>query len=129
MAICDTTSWNSPRNLENLPGFLEKFSSNPTKLWSASKKMGAPHTIVVAGAGLRAADLARYSSLYTLVNGGLTFNRVLRKFQTKDVTVAKLFAKHIKVKDAIKFLQNTRTGMAVGTPTRLNELMDDGIYE
>jgi protein CMS1 len=40
--------------------------------------------------------------------------------------VAKLFAKHIKIKDAIKFLKNTRTGMAVGTPKRLIDLMDEG---
>jgi protein CMS1 len=58
-AIRDTTSWDKPRDLANLPGFLEKFSGNSTKLWSASKKPGAPHTIIVTGAGLRAAELAR----------------------------------------------------------------------
>ena len=59
----------------------------------------------------------------------LPFRRLLRKFQNKHVTVAKLFAKHIKVQDAAKFLRSTRTGMAVGTPTRLNDLMDNGIYK
>jgi protein CMS1 len=58
--IQDTTSWDKPRALENLPSFLEKFSGNSTKLWSASKKNGAPHTIIVTAAGLRAADIARY---------------------------------------------------------------------
>lgn len=58
-AIQDTTAWDKPRTTDNLPGFLEKFSGNSTKLWSASKKNGAPHTIIVTGAGLRAADLAR----------------------------------------------------------------------
>lgn len=53
--------------------------------------------------------------------------RVMRKFQTKDATVAKLFAKHIKIQDSIKFLKSTRTGIAVGTPTRLKDLMDDGM--
>jgi protein CMS1 len=43
--------------------------------------------------------------------------------------VAKLFAKHIKIKEAIRFLHNTRTGIAVGTPTRLNDLMNDGMSE
>jgi len=51
---------------------------------------------------------------------------VVRKFQTKDATVAKLFAKHIKIKDSIKFLKSTRTGIAVGTPTRLKDLLEDG---
>lgn len=58
-AIEDTTSWSKPRTLDNLPGFLEKFAGNSSKLWSASKKNGAPHTIIVAGAGLRAAEIAR----------------------------------------------------------------------
>ena len=53
-------------------------------------------------------------------------HRVIRKFQTKDATVAKLFAKHIKIQDSIKFLKSTRTGIAVGTPTRLKDLMDNG---
>jgi protein CMS1 len=53
---------------------------------------------------------------------------VVRKFQTNDATVAKLFAKHIKLQDSIKFLKSTRTGIAVGTPTRLKDLMDDGSF-
>lgn len=31
------------------------------------------------------------------------------------------------MKDAIKFLKSTRTGIAVGTATRLKDLMDDGM--
>lgn len=92
---------------------MEKFAGNSTKLWSASKKNGAPHTIVVTAAGLRAAEIAR----------------IMRKFQTKDATVAKLFAKHIKLQDSVKFLKSTRTGIAVGTPTRLKDLMDDGLCQ
>lgn len=53
----------------------------------------------------------------------------MRKFQTKDATVAKLFAKHMKLADQIKFLKSQRTGIAVGTPARLKELMDDGALE
>jgi protein CMS1 len=53
-------------------------------------------------------------------------SRAVRKFSTKDATVAKLFAKHIKLKDSIRFLNSTRTGIAVGTPTRLKGLMDNG---
>ena len=52
---------------------------------------------------------------------------MVRKFQTKDATVAKLFAKHIKIEDSIKFLKSRRTGIAVGTPTRLMDLMTDGL--
>lgn len=40
--------------------------------------------------------------------------------------VAKLFAKHIKLKDSIAFLKSSRTGIAVGTPQRLKDLMEEG---
>lgn len=59
----------------------------------------------------------------------MTFlHREVRKFQMKDATVAKLFAKHIKLQDSVKFLKSTRTGIAVGTPQRLKALMDDGSF-
>jgi protein CMS1 len=54
--------------------------------------------------------------------------REVRKFQTKGATVAKLFAKHIKLQESINFLKTTRTGIAVGTPQRLKALMDDGSF-
>ena len=111
--ITDTTAYDKPRTMENLPSFLEKYVQNPTKLWGASKKNGTPHTIVITGAGQRAADLAR----------------VLKKMQSKDAQVAKLFAKHIKVAEAVTFLKNNRTGMAVGTPKRIEDVMDDGALQ
>ena len=73
-AIKDTTSWQKPRNLENLPEFLEEFSGDAKALGEAPKANGSPHTIVVAGAGLRAAELVRS----------------LRKFQKKGNSVSKL---------------------------------------
>jgi protein CMS1 len=73
-AIHDTTSWQEPRILAKLPDFLEKFTKEPESLSKAPKKKGSPHTIIVAGAGLRAADVVR----------------ALRKYQSKDNSVAKL---------------------------------------
>ncbi|KDN67754.1 hypothetical protein CSUB01_07663 [Colletotrichum sublineola] len=108
-SIKDTTSWTEPRSLEKLPEFLEKFSDKPERLGTAPEKKGTPHTIIVAGAGLRAADIVRS----------------VRKFQSKKSTVSKLFAKHMKVDEQVKFLQNTRTGIAVGTPARLMELAEN----
>jgi hypothetical protein len=58
--IKDSTSWEKPRSLENLPDFLEAFAGESEKLDRAPKKNGSPHTLIVAGAGLRAADLVRY---------------------------------------------------------------------
>jgi hypothetical protein len=51
--------------LENLPAFLEAHAENPKALEEAPKENGSPHTIIVAGAGLRAADLVRYNSSHT----------------------------------------------------------------
>ncbi|KAK4145298.1 U3-containing 90S pre-ribosomal complex subunit-domain containing protein [Dichotomopilus funicola] len=108
-SILDTTSWQKPRSLENLPGFLEAFTTEPAKLSQASKATGSPHTLVVAGAGLRAAELVR----------------AVRKFQKKDASVAKLFAKHFKVEEQVSFLKKSRTGIAVGTPQRLIDLIEN----
>ncbi|KOS22408.1 Protein cms1 [Escovopsis weberi] len=108
--IRDTTSWEETRSLEKLPGFIEKFSEHPEELTRVPKKTGAPHTIIVTGAGLRAANITR----------------AVRKFGSKDNVVAKLFAKHMKVEEQVALLKNKKTGIGVGTPARLAELIDSG---
>ncbi|KAK6206132.1 Protein cms1 [Pestalotiopsis sp. IQ-011] len=109
-SIHDTTSWQEPRTLAKLPEFLEKFTKDPKVLSKAPKQKGAPHTLIVTGAGLRAADIVRS----------------LRRYQSKENSVAKLFAKHIKIDESIKFLSSHRTGLAVGTPQRLTDLVENG---
>lgn len=120
-AIRDTTDFAKTRTKENLADFLEQFAAAEGKegqekeketkrLGEAPPKNGAPHTIVVAGGGLRAADLVRAS----------------RKFQKKGNVVSKLFAKHFKVEEQKKFLAKSKTGIAIGTPARLMELLDNG---
>lgn len=47
---------------------------------------------MIAGAGLRAADVVR----------------ALRSFQNKESIVGKLFAKHIKLEEAKRFLERAR---------------------
>jgi protein CMS1 len=89
-AVLDTTSWDMPRTTENLPAFLDHFGGK--NLSTAPEVKGSPHTLVVAGAGLRAADLTR----------------TLREFQTKDAIIAKLFAKHIKLKEAVESCKKYR---------------------
>lgn len=85
-AVRDTTDFTQVRVKENLPDFLEEFAAGPDerdakavekekkRLGDAPPKVGAPHTIIVAGAGLRAADLVRAT----------------RKFQKKGNVVSKL---------------------------------------
>lgn len=62
-AFEDTSQWTGLRVAENLPTFLESHCSaarHPSKLGVASKALGAPHTIVVASSGMRAANLTRF---------------------------------------------------------------------
>ena len=50
--------------LNNLPEFLEHYNSSGGGhkfLASSLEQAGSPHTIVIASAGLRAADIARYA--------------------------------------------------------------------
>ncbi|KAF2724666.1 hypothetical protein K431DRAFT_281617 [Polychaeton citri CBS 116435] len=114
-AILDTTAWEGSRTSDQLPAFIERFSGlrrtkKGGKLADAAKEKGSPHTLVVAASGQRAADLSRD----------------LRGLQTKQAKVMKLFAKHIKLKDAIKGVKETRTNVGVGTPQRIIDLLEDG---
>ena len=45
--------------MEKLPEFLEDVAEDPKSLREASKDFGAPHTIIVTGAGIRAANVVR----------------------------------------------------------------------
>ena len=114
-AILDTTTWEKPRTKEHLADFLEQFAGprrkkKGPKLSDAPQEYGHPHTLVVAGAGIRAVDLIR----------------AVRKFQTKEALVAKLFAKHIKLKEAIEIVQKARINIGVGTPQRIYDLLENG---
>ncbi|RHZ70521.1 hypothetical protein CDV55_104118 [Aspergillus turcosus] len=110
-AFLDTSSFESSRSLDQLPAFLKAFSPDKgSGLSKASEEKGTPHTLVVCPAALRAADVVR----------------ALRTFQSKDSTVGKLFAKHIKLEEAKQFLQRARTGLGVGTPARISDLIDAG---
>ncbi|KAI9752756.1 MAG: hypothetical protein M1815_000269 [Lichina confinis] len=112
-AWSNTADWSKPRDLDHLPDFLEHHSASGKKSNSlawAPEPNGAPHTILVTGAALRAADISR----------------AVRKYRTKSAAVAKLFAKHIKLKDAEQFVKSSRIGIAVGTPARLIDLLDLG---
>ncbi|EPE04451.1 hypothetical protein F503_03513 [Ophiostoma piceae UAMH 11346] len=110
-AFQDTSAaYDKDRTLDNLSDFLETVVAGGRQTMQASSKTnGSPHTIVVTGAGMRAADLVR----------------AVRPFQTKTNMVSKLFAKHIKLAEAVSNLQSHRTGIAVGTPARLIDLLDN----
>ncbi|QDS68069.1 hypothetical protein FKW77_009884 [Venturia effusa] len=109
-AVLDTSSWEEPRTLENLPKFLQTFSEAKEKLNAPPTDKGSPHTIVVAASGLRAADVTR----------------ALKSFSSKEGAVTKLFAKHIKIAEAVETCKKSRMPMGVGTPQRIFDLLEDG---
>ncbi|KAJ5930658.1 Protein CMS1 [Penicillium verhagenii] len=106
----DTSAYTETRSLEKLPEFLKTFSPKGSDLSKSSEKKGTPHTLVITGAALRAADIVR----------------ALRPFQTKESIVGKLFAKHIKLDEAKQFLQRAQMGIGIGTPTRVSDLLESG---
>ncbi|KAF1841402.1 uncharacterized protein K460DRAFT_318299 [Cucurbitaria berberidis CBS 394.84] len=109
--VQDSTSWSEPRTTDNLSAFIKRHSS--TLKATPSKPAGAPHTIVVTASGIRAADVCR-----SLKSG-------LPKQGTKDLNVAKLFAKHLKLADQVAHLKKNKIDFGVGTPDRLSALLDE----
>ncbi|WEW57519.1 Protein cms1 [Emydomyces testavorans] len=127
-AFLDTSSWQSPRSLEQLPSFLKKHS--PNILSQASEAKGSPHTLVVTLAGLRAADLTRWAVPFDLYEPvWLIMTRALRQFQNKECIVGKLFAKHIKLAEAQEFVKKTRSVLqwALNLDS-LKQIVIDGSY-
>ncbi len=105
----DTSDFDLSRKLDNLPTFLEHFSDSAGNLSNSSEDLGSPHTLVIAASGLRAADVTRLK--FWLLRCGLMLNvviRSLRKFQSQESAVGKLFAKHIKLPEAVDYLKRTK---------------------
>lgn len=48
----------------------------------------------------------------------------VKAYKSKEVDVAKLFAKHFKLADHIAYLEKTKVGIAVGTPNRVGKLLE-----
>jgi protein CMS1 len=58
----DTSDFELPRELDNLPSFLERYFTSIQDLSSSSDDPGSPHTLVIAASGLRAADVTRFAA-------------------------------------------------------------------
>ncbi|CAK9785477.1 hypothetical protein CC85DRAFT_286645 [Cutaneotrichosporon oleaginosum] len=72
-------------------------------------KPGCPRVLILSLSGIRCADVVR--AVRSVPRPG---------------EVAKLFAKHFKLADQIKYLAKTRVSIAVGTPARVAKLLADG---
>ncbi|GAA5932884.1 Cms1p [Sporobolomyces koalae] len=110
--IQDTSSVSARQDL--LAFMKEALPTACTTLGKLAKAQGSPRIIVVAGAALRVADLCRQ----------------VKTFRTKQkdgtiIDVGKLFAKHFKLKEHAEYLDKTYVGIAVGTPNRIEKLLND----
>ncbi|RMZ84329.1 hypothetical protein DV738_g521, partial [Chaetothyriales sp. CBS 135597] len=106
-AFRDTTGFKDPHVAEQLPNFLTSNTSSPDSL-KTCEGTASPHTVVLAAAGMRVADLYR----------------ALIVFNTKEVKVGKLITKHMKLAQMTKYLQETKVGIIITTPKRLGDLIE-----
>lgn len=107
-AFLNSSEYEKPRIPSNLPDFLEKFSPNGRDGLSTCAEKASPHTLVITSSGMRTADLYRE----------------LRIFQSDNAKVAKLIAKHMKLKENVKHMQENKIGIAISTPIRFKQLID-----
>lgn len=125
-AFIDTTSFSSGRLLKNLADFMMTLAGEE-ELKKSSEERGAPHTVVCCGSAVRCVNVIR----------------AVRRFQNKEAMVGKAFAKHLKVEESVEWLNTTRfvhrllacrgemltssrTGIVVGTPKRILDLIKAG---
>jgi len=106
--------WFSPSSSDDANN-LSHFLMDVIPKWKKYKKKvgemkGSPVLLIVCSSGQRAADLIRMS----------------QHFKGEDCKTAKLFAKHFKVSEQEKFLQQNIVHMCVGTPNRISKLLETG---
>ena len=106
--IRDTTDFTYARTATNLPAYLEKFLPGGKNKLTTCKAMASPHTLIITSSGIRVADLCRE----------------LRVYNTKDSKVGKFIAKHMKLKENVEYLSKTNVGIAVSTPARFKDLLE-----
>lgn len=108
-AFLDTIDFGEPRVVKNLSTFLQKFTPGGKEELSICKEIASPHTILLTSSAIRTTDLVR----------------AVREYGTEDNKIAKLFAKHMKLKKMSQYVQNTRFGIGSGTPKRIQDLIED----
>lgn len=107
-AVQDTTEFEEPRLVKNLAAFLEKVTPGGKEELCTSKKKSSPHTLLLTSSAIRATDLIR----------------AVRVFGSEENKIAKLFAKHMKLKEGIKYVKKSNFGIGAGTPKRVQELIE-----
>ena len=141
--IVDTSSFKPPRKEDALAEFVRTFLPSVPKHLAKpdhliNTKTGCPAVLVLTGNALRATDLAR--ALRPLdprpadVKAAASSRPPNKRQKTDDTkdkgtdgpsffTVAKLFARHFKLKEHVEWLASHVTPIAVGTPQRVQALI------
>lgn len=107
-AIRDTSKFAESRSAQHLAQFLNQFADEDEL--KKSEVEASPHTLIVTAAAARATDLVRG----------------VRKLGSEQNKIAKLFAKHMKLKENLEYVQKTRFGIGVGTPNRVRTFVANG---
>ncbi|GAA5794883.1 U3-containing 90S pre-ribosomal complex subunit-domain containing protein [Helicostylum pulchrum] len=105
----DNKNFKQEHVLEALPNFVKFGVAGHKKLAKKPTVLASPVALIITHSAIRAVDLGR----------------ALKEFGT-TAKVAKLFAKHFKIEDQIYFLEHEAIHMGIGTPNRLQALVDQG---
>lgn len=108
-AIVDNKNFKQEHILDALPNYVKYGVAGHKKLLKKPTTLASPVALVVTHSAVRAVDLGRG----------------LKEFAS-TAKVAKLFAKHFKIEDQIWFLEHEAIHMGVGTPNRLQALIEQG---
>lgn len=113
-AFRDTTDFVETRLVKNVSSFLEQYTEGGSEeLKSCAEQTGSPHTILLTSSAIRAQAL---------------LERV-RSYGSQESKIAKLFAKHMKLKDHIKYVQTTKFGIGAGTAHRVEDLVEKEVLK
>lgn len=142
--LIDTTAFTLPRTEDSLADFVRTCIPDVvTKLQDASNasntKNGQPLLIVLTGNAQRAADLSRSLRLLgppsqpqpvptakATKSSKVAVNSTDKPANGSSITVAKLFARHFKLKEHEAWLKDHLSPLATGTPQRVAALISSG---
>ncbi|GAA6003176.1 hypothetical protein JCM10207_001786 [Rhodosporidiobolus poonsookiae] len=122
--ILDTSSVPKDSRRSLLTFLKEALPTACQTLLKLPKAPGSPRVLVLSSAALRVADLCREVKEFRTKPGGAGSEKKKDK-EAPVIEVAKLFAKHFKLAEHVAYLEKTYVGIAVGTPNRLEKLVNE----
>ncbi|KAI7902010.1 U3-containing 90S pre-ribosomal complex subunit-domain containing protein [Cokeromyces recurvatus] len=107
--LVDNEKFKEEHVLESLPKYVKFGVAGHKKLSKKPTQLASPVVLIITHSAIRAVNLVR----------------ALKEFSS-TAKIAKLFAKHFKIEDQIKFLEQEAIHIGVGTPNRLLTLVEQG---